>query len=36
MELRGQKLASVLLFSITVATAITALLGAAQLYLMIR
>jgi hypothetical protein len=36
MELRGQKLESVLLFSITITTAITALLGLAQLYLMIR
>jgi hypothetical protein len=36
MELRGRNLEGVLLFSIAVTTAITALLGVAQLYLMIR
>ena len=35
MELRGRNLEGVLLFSITITTAITALLGVAQLYLMI-
>jgi hypothetical protein len=36
MELRGRNLESVLLFSITITTAITALLGVARLYLMIH
>jgi hypothetical protein len=35
-QLRSRRLENVLLFSITVTTAITALLGAVQLYLMIR
>ena len=36
MELRGRNLKGVLLFSITITTAITALLGVAQLYLIIH